>query len=25
VVRPGYGTGGGQLRPTAVAVAKPRG
>jgi molecular chaperone GrpE len=25
VVRPGYGTDGGQLRPTAVAVAKPRG
>ncbi|VVJ21985.1 Heat shock protein GrpE [Amycolatopsis camponoti] len=25
VVRPGYGTGGGQLRPTAVTVAKPRG
>lgn len=25
VVRPGYGTGGGQLRPTAVTVAKSRG
>lgn len=25
VLRPGYGTGGGQLRPAAVAVAKPRG
>lgn len=25
VVRPGYGTGGGQLRPAAVAVAKSRG
>ncbi|MDS0134632.1 MULTISPECIES: nucleotide exchange factor GrpE [unclassified Amycolatopsis] len=24
VVRPGYGTGGGQLRPTAVTVAQPR-
>ncbi|WP_410612436.1 nucleotide exchange factor GrpE [Amycolatopsis sp. lyj-109] len=24
VVRPGYGTGAGQLRPTAVTVAKPR-
>lgn len=25
VLRPGYGTGDGQLRPTAVSVAKPRG